>query len=93
MSFSFNQRVKLSEDVLISDLQGESVILNVNSQRYYGLDKVGTRFLTLLSNSETIEQAFETLLAEYDVEADQLRVDLTDLLAELRDQGLVEICD
>lgn len=93
MSFSFNQRVKLSEDVLISDLQGESVILNVNSQRYYGLDKVGTRFLTLLSNSETIQQAFETLLAEYEVEADQLRVDLTDLLAELRDQGLVEICD
>jgi hypothetical protein len=93
MSFSFSQRVKLSEDVLISDLQGESVILNVNSQRYYGLDKVGTRFLTLLSNSETIEQAFKTLLAEYDVEAVQLRVDLTDLLAELRDQGLVVICD
>ena len=93
MSFSFNQRVKLSEDVLISDLQGESVILNVNSQRYYGLDKVGTRFLTLLSNSETIEQAFETLLAEYDVEADQLKVDLTELLADLREQGLVEICD
>jgi hypothetical protein len=93
MSVSFNQRVKLSEDVLISDLQGESVILNVNSQRYYGLDKVGTRFLTLLRNSETIEQAFETLLAEYDVEAVQLRVDLTDLLAELTAQGLVEICD
>ena len=93
MSFSFNQRVKLSEDILISDLQGESVILNVNSQRYYGLDKVGTRFLTLLSNSETIEQAFETLLAEYDVEAAQLRVDLTELLADLREQGLVEICD
>ncbi|HEX6728514.1 MAG TPA: PqqD family peptide modification chaperone [Pyrinomonadaceae bacterium] len=93
MSFSFNQRVKLSEDVLISDLQGESVILNVNSQRYYGLDKVGTRFLTLLSNSETIEQAFGTLLQEYDVEAAQLRVDLTELLADLREHGLVEICD
>jgi hypothetical protein len=93
MSFSFNQRVKLSEDVLISDLQGESVILNVNSQRYYGLDRVGTRFLTLLSNSETIEQAFETLLAEYEVEAAQLRVDLTELLANLGEQGLVEICD
>jgi len=93
MSFSFKQRVKLAEDVLISDLQGESVILNVNSQRYYGLDKVGTRFLTLLSNSESIEHAFEALLAEYDVVADELRVDLTDLLVELSDQGLVEICD
>jgi Coenzyme PQQ synthesis protein D (PqqD) len=93
MSFSFKQRVKLSEDVLTSDLQGESVILNVNSQRYYGLDKVGTRFLTLLGSSESIEDAFEALLTEYDVEAEELRVDLTDLLTELRDQGLVEICD
>jgi hypothetical protein len=93
MSFSFNQRVKLSEDVLISDLQGESVILNVNSQRYYGLDKVGTRFLTLLSSSETIEHAFEALLAEFDVDAVELRTDLTDLLVELSDQGLVEISD
>jgi coenzyme PQQ synthesis protein D (PqqD) len=93
MSFSFNQRVKLSDDVLISDLQGESVILNVNSQRYYGLDKVGTRFLTLLSNSESIEHAFANLSDEYDVESDELRGDLTDLLTELTKAGLVEICD
>ena len=93
MSLSFNQRVKLSDNVLISDLQGESVILNVNSQRYYGLDKVGTRFLSVLSESDSIEQAFQALLAEYDVAADQLRADLSELLNDLRNQGLVEICD
>jgi Coenzyme PQQ synthesis protein D (PqqD) len=93
MSVSFNQRVKLPDDVLISDLEGESVILNLNSERYYGLDKVGTRFLTLLSSSESIEHAFEALLAEYDVEADALRLDLTELLLNLREQGLVQICD
>jgi hypothetical protein len=93
MSVSFNQRVRLPDDVLISDLEGESVILNLNSERYYGLDKVGTRFLTLLSTSESIEHAFEALLLEYDVEADALRVDLIDLLLNLREQGLVEICD
>jgi len=93
MSVSFNQRVKLPDDVLISDLEGESVLLNLKSERYYGLDKVGTRFLTLLSTSESIEHAFEALLAEYDVEADVLRTDLTDLLMNLREQGLVEIHD
>lgn len=93
MSVSFNQRVKLPDDVLISDLEGESVILNLKSERYYGLDDVGTRFLTLLSTSESIEQAFEAILAEYDVEADTLRLDLTNLLVDLREQGLVEICD
>ena len=93
MSVTFNQRVKLHDDVLISDLEGESVILNLKSERYYGLDNVGTRFLTLLSTSESIEQAFEALLAEYNVEADTLRLDLTNLLVDLREQGLVEICD
>jgi len=93
MSVTFNQRVKLPDDVLISDLEGESVILNLKSERYYGLDNVGTRFLTLLSTSESIEQAFEALLAEFDVEADTLRLDLTNLLVDLREQGLVEICD
>lgn len=93
MSVSFNQRVKLPDDVLISDLEGESVILNLKSERYYGLDKVGTRFLTLLSESDSIEHAFEGLLAEYNVEADTLRIDLTALLLDLREQGLVEICE
>ena len=93
MSVTFNQRVKLPDDVLISDLEGESVILNLKSERYYGLDNVGTRFLTLLSTSESIEQAFEALLAEFDVEADTLRLDLTNLLVDLREQGLVEICE
>ena len=93
MSLSFSQRVKLSEDVLVSDLQGESVILNVNSQRYYGLDKIGTRFLTLVSDCDTIEHAFKAMLSEYDVAPDELRVDLTDLLVQLKDYGLVEICE
>ena len=93
MSVSFNQRVKLSDDVLVSDLDGESVILNLNSERYYGLDRVGTRFLDVLSNSASIEEAFDTLLAEYDVEAEALRVDLTALLNTMTEQGLLEVCD
>ena len=89
----FSQRVRIPDHVLVSDLQGESVILNVNSERYYGLDRVGTRFLSLLSTCDSIEHAFETLLTEYDVNPDALRTDITDLLSDLNDQGLVEICD
>ena len=93
MTVSFSQRVKLADDVLVSNLEGESVLLNLKSERYYGLDQVGTRFLTLLSSSESIEHAFDALLAEYDVEAEVLRNDLTTLLLDLREQGLVEISD
>lgn len=93
MTVSFSQRVKLADDVLVSNLEGESVLLNLKSERYYGLDQVGTRFLTLLSSSQSIEHAFDALLGEYDVEAETLRNDLTTLLLDLREQGLVEISD
>ena len=91
MSISFSDRVKIPDDVLISKLQEESVILNLDSERYYGLDDVGTRFLAALTTSESIEAAYETLASEYDVDAQVLRQDLLELVQNLVEQGLIEI--
>ena len=62
MIISFSDRVKVPDDVLISILQGESVILNLDSERYFGLDDVGTRFLSVLTTSDSIEAAYNTLI-------------------------------
>ena len=91
MSISFSDRVKIPDDVLISKLQEESVILNLDSERYYGLDDVGTRILSVLTTSESIEAAYETLVKEYDVDAQVLRQDLTELIENLSKQGLIKI--
>jgi hypothetical protein len=91
MEISFTDRVKVPDQVLISGLQGESVILNLNSERYFGLDDVGTRFLTVLTSANSIQSAYETLLNEYDVEGETLRQDLISIIEQLVDQGLVEI--
>jgi hypothetical protein len=91
MTFSFNDRVKLPDDVLISGLQAESVLLNLDNERYYGLNDVGTRMLTLLTSSDSIEAAYNTLLDEYEIEADVLRGDLISTIEELKKNGLIEI--
>lgn len=78
-------------DVLISNVGGESVILNLNSERYFGLDQVGARMLAVLTTSDSIQTAFETLLEEYEVENEALRQDLVDLIDRLIEQGLLEI--
>jgi len=91
MTISFADRVQVPDDVLISNLQEESVILNLNSERYFGLDNVGTRMLSVLSNSHSIEAAYEELIAEYDVDPQVLRQDLTSLIENLLQQGLVTI--
>jgi hypothetical protein len=91
MGISFDQRVSLPTDVLISKVQGESVILNLDSERYFGLDEVGTRFMTLLTTSATIQAAYEVLVEEYDVDAAVLRQDLSEMLERLLEQGLVKV--
>jgi Coenzyme PQQ synthesis protein D (PqqD) len=91
MSISFDQRVSLPTDVLISRVQDESVLLNLDSERYFGLDEVGTRFMTLLTTSATIQAAYEVLVEEYDVDAAVLRQDLSEMLEKLLEQGLVKV--
>ena len=83
--------MKVPDDVLISKLQEESVILNLDSERYYGLDDVGTRFLSVLTTSDSIEAAYETLVKEYDVDGQVLRQDLLELVENLVEQGLIQI--
>jgi len=91
MSISFADRIEVPDEVLISGLRGESVILNLNSERYFGLDEVGTRMLSVLNDAESIQAAYETLREEYDVEDETLRQDLISIIEQLLELGVVKI--
>src|SRR5919112_5972761 len=91
MTISFSDRVTVPDDVLISRLQEEWVILNLDSERYFGLDDVGTRILSVLTNSDSIEAAYESLLGEYDVDHAVLREDLLALIENLLQKGIVQV--
>jgi len=91
MPVQFERRVVLVNDVLMRELEQESVILNLNSECYFGLDEIGTRMLNVLIGSESIEHAYEALLAEYEVEPQQLRGDLGTLVEKLLERGIVQI--
>jgi hypothetical protein len=91
MPISFSDRVKVPDGVLISNLAEESVILNLDSERYFGLDGVGTRMLSVLTTSDSIEAALAVLAEEYDVDQQVLREDLLALVNSLAEKGLVQI--
>ncbi len=90
MPILFATRVSVSDGILISQVGDESVILNLNSERYFGLDAVGARMWTAIINTETVQGAYERLLNEYEVDAEVLQRDLLNLLVSLREHGLVE---
>ncbi|MDB9313334.1 PqqD family protein [Spirulina sp. CS-785/01] len=89
--FELTDKVSLAEEVLLQELAGESVLLNLASESYFGLDDVGTRMLTVLQASESIQGAYEQLLMEYEVEAEPLKEDLLSFIEMLREHGLVVV--
>lgn len=87
----FSQHVVVPDHVLIQELDGESVILELDSENYYGLDDIGTRMWQLLCDAGTIQEAFDTLLLEFDVEPQLLQRDLQDLISQLAAKGLLQL--
>ncbi|MBM4300063.1 MAG: PqqD family protein [Deltaproteobacteria bacterium] len=84
-------KIAVPGHVLVRVFENESVILNLNTESYHGLDDVGTRMWTALTSSASIQEAFEALLSEYQVEPAQLRQDLDDFLETLGQRGMVEL--
>ncbi len=91
VTMSFADRVAVPPNVLVRFLDNESVFLNLETERYFGLDETGTRMWQLVTAAPNIDAAFQQLRDEYDVEPEQLRANLAELLSRLIDNGLLQI--
>lgn len=87
------KRVVAAENVLVRELAGESVLLHLDSESYFGLDEIGTGMWEVLIAHPSVDAAFLALLETYDVAPDQLRVDLEQFVAQLAQAGLVDVRD
>ena len=72
-------------------LGDETAILNMKNAIYYGLDSVGARIWDLLQKPRSVGEIRDTLLKEYDVEAERCERDLLSLLEKMVSEGLVEV--
>ncbi|HWE93440.1 MAG TPA: PqqD family protein [Tepidisphaeraceae bacterium] len=93
MAVSFSSRATTASDVLLCDADGEAVLLDLKSEKYFGLDTVGTQMWNALTESPTIEAACDRLLGAYEVEPETLRKDVTELVEKLVEHGLLVVSD
>jgi hypothetical protein len=89
MDVAPTERFAVHPSVIYRELSGETVLLNLESGVYYGLDAVGTRVWQLLQQGGTIASVCDVMAGEYDVSPDVLREDVSRLVSELRDRGIV----
>jgi hypothetical protein len=89
MDVAPTEQFAVHPSVIARELSGETVLLNLESGIYYGLDAVGTRIWQLLVQGCTIAGVCETMVEEYDVAPDLLREDVVRLVGDLRERGIV----
>ncbi len=84
-------KVAVPQQVVFRDLDGEAVILELESGRYYGLDAVGTQMWHRLQQHGEVRAAYQGLLQEYQVSEDELRRDLLEFVDRLASMKLLEL--
>ncbi len=87
----FADRAVVPGHVLVRYLDGESVLPNLDTEKYFGLDAMGTRMLVVVTAAPCIKTAFESLLEEFDVQREVLRGHLAYFLSCLVDNGLLDV--
>jgi hypothetical protein len=83
------RRLVVNESVVSAELEGEMVLLNLESGVYFGLDEVGTLIWKALEAGVSEESVVRQLVEEFDVESDRARSDVTTFLSTLEEHGLI----
>lgn len=86
-------RFESADEVLFRELGDESVLLHLESGKYFGLDEVGTLLWKRLTEGSSVLEVGQEILSAYEVEQDRLWPDLEALIEDLCGQGLLRRYD
>ena len=93
MTITFGNRLRPADEVLVSVVDGEAVLLHLGRECYFGLNDTGTAMWAALATADSIEAAVEQLERDFAVARDLLRRDVTAFVARLLEHELVQICN
>lgn len=91
MTGSLDTLVCVPKDVVFRELDGEAVILNLESGMYFGLDAIGTRIWRLVEECGSLRAVWEAMQREFEAPGETLRSDLLTFINELSAKGLVTL--
>ncbi len=81
--------IKRNPELISSDIDGEKVMMSIESGEYFGLDPVGTRIWELIENPIEVNSLVEQLIDEFDVSREQCEADTFEFLEQLFEKNLL----
>lgn len=77
-------------DIYTALMNGETVMMDADSGKYYNLGEVGGRIWELLDTPKTLEELVEDLTGEYDVSPEQCAKDIVPFIEKMLGAGLLK---
>jgi hypothetical protein len=86
---TLSDKVSIPPQVMARTVGEETVILDLATGTYFGLDPVGARIWELMGEGKTLAEICDRMLEEYEVSREELERDTLKLAQDLADQGLI----
>jgi hypothetical protein len=84
-------RIRIPQHVVFRSFVKETVVLNLDTGRYHGLNPTGGRMLEILRETPVVRDAATQLAREYGLPAEDIERDLVEFCDELASRGLIEV--
>lgn len=83
--------VSVPVHVVYRAFAGETVILNLETGKYHGLNATGGRMLQLLERCDNVADAASAFASNYGKPADEVEEDVRSFCTRLFERGLIEL--
>ena len=82
---------RIPQHVVFRGFATETVVLNLDTGKYHGLNPTGGRMLEVLEKTPNLEQAATKLAEQFGVALHEIRQDLLAFCEDLAERGLLEL--
>ncbi|WP_226670477.1 lasso peptide biosynthesis PqqD family chaperone [Metabacillus litoralis] len=83
--------IKRKSNILASDMDGETVMMNIETGKYYNIGNIGGAIWSLIEKPTQVDTLIVRLTEEYEVERSQCKADILPFLNKIFQQQLIEI--
>jgi len=88
---SLDSAVSVPDHVVFREFAQETVLLDIDSGQYFGLNPTAGRMLAVLQSASTLREAVTTLRQDYPESGDVVEHDLRNLCLALSKRGLITV--
>jgi hypothetical protein len=88
---TLDQKINIADSVFSQEVDNEMVLLDTESEEYFGLDETAAVIWQHLAENGSLREVHASMLAIYDVTAEQLEKDILSFVEKLIDAGLAQL--